>query len=280
MISRGQLRALGYSDSAISRATSSGRLHRVHRGVYAVGHRSLSAHGNCHAALLACGRGSLLSHSSAAWLWGLFPRLAMPVEVTQPTRGHRRGALRIHYASSLRTGDRTKQEGLRVTSVARMLLDLASRESPKGLKYALDRAERLAILDLDTIDALLARAEKHPGVRKLRHATDPFRHPAFTRSGLERHFLALVRDAGLPMPSVNVFVNGFELDMYWERERFAVELDSYEHHGGRSSFESDRLRHEELKLGGIEMIRVTDWRLAREPDAVMKRVAALLAQHR
>jgi hypothetical protein len=221
-----------------------------------------------------------VSHASAAWLWGLRARLALPVEVTRPTRGHNRRAIRVHHAPGLGVDDRAEREGLRLTGLARTLLDLASTKSRIHLKGALDRADRLGILDLHAIESLLDRAGKHPGARKLRHATDPFREPAFTRSGLERHFLALVRKAGLPVPSSNLFLAGFELDMYWERERFAVELDTYRFHGGRTAFEKDRVRQEELKLAGIEMIRITDVRLEREPDVVMERLETLLAQRR
>lgn len=280
VVARKQLQALGYSDGAIDRAADLGRLHHIHRGVYAVGHMRLSSHGYCQAALLACGRQALLSHTSAAWLWGLHPRLALPVEVIRPSRGHRRSAIRVHHAPGLGVDDRAEREGLRLTGLARTFLDLAARESRIGLKGALDRADRLGIFDLHAIDSLLGRAGKHPGTRKLRHATDPFREPGFTRSGLERYFLALVRKMGLPVPSANLFVAGFELDMYWERERFAVELDTYKFHRGRTAFEKDRVRQEELKLAGIEMVRITDVRLEREPEVVMKRLATLLAQRR
>jgi very-short-patch-repair endonuclease len=89
-----------------------------------------------------------------------------------------------------------------------------------------------------------------------------------------------VRKAGLPKPAANVFVAGFELDMYWEPERFAVELDTYEFHGGHVAFEKDRLRQEDLKLAGIEMTRITGARLDREPAAVANRLRQLLTQRR
>lgn len=112
--------------------------------------------------------------------------------------------------------------------------------------------------------------------RSLEKALDLYREPAFTQSGLERRFLELVRQAGLPMPAANVFVEGYQLDMHWEWERFAVELDGYEFHRSRASFESDRRRQEELKLAGIEMVRFTARRIGDEPREVMRRVAALL----
>jgi REase_MTES_1575 len=93
-------------------------------------------------------------------------------------------------------------------------------------------------------------------------------------------FLKLLRDAGLPLPSANVFIAGFQLDMYWERERFAVELDGYEFHRSRSAFESDRRRQEDLKLVGIEMVRFTARRVVDHPQEVVGRVADFLDQRR
>jgi len=130
------------------------------------------------------------------------------------------------------------------------------------------------------IEALLRRSVGFRGVRRLRTALDTFRIPAFTRSGLERRFLKLVSDAGLPRPSTNLFVEGYELDAYWPAERFAVELDTYDYHGGHTAFERDRIRLEELKLAGIEMVRITGARIAREPKAVTDRLRQLLAQRR
>jgi very-short-patch-repair endonuclease len=138
----------------------------------------------------------------------------------------------------------------------------------------------MELLDLRQIDALLARTRGHPGWGRLRKALGAYRDPGFTRSDLERDFLRLVREAGLPRPATNLFVAGYELDAYWEAERFAVELDTYEFHGGRISFEEDRLRREDLKLAGIEITQVTGSRMDREPEQVKERMLALLAQRR
>ena len=280
VVARRQLRELGYSEATIGRAVASGRLHRIHRGVYAVGHTCLSQHGLCHAALLTFGPKALLSHSSAAWLWGLEPKLITAIEVAVPSRGHGRKTVRIHHIPSLHEDDRATSEGLPLTSVPRTLLDRAPTVSRGHLERILNRAERLEILDLGAVDKTLARAGKHPGITKLRGALIPHREPAFTRSGLERLFLKLLRDADLPPPSANVFIAGFQLDMYWERERFAVELDGYEFHRSRSAFESDRRRQEDLKLAGIEMVRFTARRVVDHPREVVGRVAALLGQRR
>jgi very-short-patch-repair endonuclease len=165
-------------------------------------------------------------------------------------------------------------ERIPVTSVPRTLLDFAasSRFQPPP---ALNHANRLGLLDLIEIDELLARSRGQRGVRRLRLALEDFREPGFTRSDLERDFRRIVKSAGLPRPSTNLFVSGYELDAYWPEYRFAVELDSYEYHRDQPTFESDRLRQEDLKLAGIEMTRVTGRRMEREPTNVAKRLRAL-----
>jgi hypothetical protein len=163
--------------------------------------------------------------------------------------------------------------------VARTLLDFAATD-PTYLGTALDRCERRGILDLIEIDSLMGRSRGFRGVARLRETLEIHRTPAFTRSGLERRFLALVKRAGLPRPEMNLFVERYELDAYWRDARFAVELDTYDYHGGHSEFEHDRIRQEDLKLAGIEMTRITGVRLEREPAAVAQRLRRLLDQHR
>jgi very-short-patch-repair endonuclease len=279
VVATAQLVALGYSRASISRAAATGYLHRVYQGVYAVGHANLSRHGRCMAAALACGSGALLSHGSAAWLWGLSVHFPSEVEVTESAPGRSRPGLCVHSAAFLAKVDRAEVDRLPVTSVARTLLDLAatSRRQPGP---ALARANRLGLLDLIALDELLARSAGCRGVHRLRTALDDFRDPAFTRSGVERRFLRLVRNAGLLRPSTNLFVAGYELDAYWPNLRFAVELDTYEYHGDTRSFEIDRKRHEDLKLTGIEMVRITGRRIENEPAAVASRLRRLLDQRR
>jgi hypothetical protein len=167
-----------------------------------------------------------------------------------------------------------------VTAPARTLLDMAARLQPQGVESMLERAERLGLLDLSSIDSLLQRSGRHKGRRRLRQALGIYRNPAFTRSWLEKRFLALIQEAGLPVPATNVYVAGHEVDAYWEREAFAVELDGYETHGTRNAFERDPIRIEDLKLAGIDAIRLTARRVASEPEQVATRLEALLAQRR
>jgi hypothetical protein len=163
--------------------------------------------------------------------------------------------------------------------VPRTLLDVATSEPEWRLERFLERAEELELFDLRAVEAVLGRAVGHPGHGRLRRAIALYREPAFNRSGLERRFLALVERAGLPRPATGFNVVGHELDVYWPEERFAVELDTFRTHGTLGAFERDR-RDEDLKLAGIELIRLTDRRLEREPSQVIDRVARLLARRR
>ena len=277
VVSTAQLFELGYSKAAISRQVTAGRLHPMHQSAYALGHAGISRHGRCLAAVLSCGAGALLSHRSAAWLWGLTKRFYLPIEVTAASPRRTRGEIRVHSAAALTPLDRTRDEDIPVTAVPRTLLDFAAVDH-HYLGQALDNARRLGVLDLIAVDELISRSKGFRGVARLRTALEIHRPGAFTRSGLERRFLELVRRARLPRPSMNVYVEGHELDAYWPSVRFAVELDTYDHHGSPSAFEEDRLRQETLKLAGIEMTRMTGVRMDREPTAAVRRLRRLLTQ--
>lgn len=268
---------LGYSRPAVSRAVKDGRLHMLYRGVYAVGHTNLSPHGQCLAAVLACGPNALLSHVSAAWLWGLTKTSPSPASVSAPFHRKRRPPLRLHEARSLVPEDRALRDGIPVTSLARTLLDLAATVRFEWLEKMVERSEDLGLFDLREVEDLLARTVGHHGHGRLRKAIALYRPTSFTRSGLEKRFLELCLEAGLPQPRMNYVEHGFELDCYWPEFRFAVELDLFETHGTRAAFERDRKRQEDLLLVGIGMTRVTGPRLEREPDGVIERVRRLLS---
>jgi hypothetical protein len=278
VVSVGQLQALGYTESAIRRATEAGRLHRLDRSVYAVGHVSLSPHGKCFAAVFACGPGAVLSHHSAAWLHGLARWSPEPFHVTGPVARRPRLPVRIHRARRLLEADWEVVEGIPVTSLARLLLDMAAALRFDQLERLVEKAEERGLFDLRGVEELLARTVGHHGHGRLRRAIALYRPTSFTRSGLERRWLELVMEAGLPQPRMNFVEHGFELDCYWPEFRFAVELDLFETHGTRAAFERDRKRQEDLLLAGITMTRVTGPRLEREPEQVIERVARLLAR--
>ena len=224
---------------------------------------------------------AVASHGSAAYLWGLYRYAPGTIDVTAPIRRRAKRAFRVHFSSILAPEDRGEREGIPVTSLSRTLLDLAIRSRPDQLDRLLERAEELGLLDVAAVEALLDRAGGHRGRGPLRRALGLYQpDPAFTRSRFEKLFRRHVRAAGLPAPSMNFNTDGYELDAYWPEIRFAVELDLFETHGSRAAFERDRLRHEELKLLGIEMIRVTRPRLQQEPDAVIRNLATLLQRRR
>jgi hypothetical protein len=270
---------IGYTQSAVNRAVAAGRLHRLYRGVYAVGHTSLSLHARCLAAVLASGPGALLSHYSAGWLWDLKVLTPIPVHTTATTRRRPRRPIHLHYGN-LDGVDRALREGIPVTSLARTLLDLAAFVPVWRLQRLLERSEELRLFELTAVEDVLARNRGHRGAGRLRRAAAGYRPPPFTRSGAEVRLLELLAEAGLPRPATGFNEVGYELDLYWPDLRFAVELDLFETHGTRESFERDRLRQEDLKLGGVEMTRVTGKRLEREPRQVAERIARLLEQRR
>jgi Transcriptional regulator, AbiEi antitoxin len=280
VVSIRQLLRLGYSRSAVARAKRAGRLHSLHRGVYAVGHTRISTRGDCLAAILACGPRALLSHGSAAWLWGVWNASPRPIAVTAPVPRGARKPIRLHHSRTLEAEDRALVEGIPVTAVPRTLLDFAAITLFRTLERALERAEERGLLDLGPVEALLGRNLGHAGAQALRRALALYRAPTFTRSGFERRFLEIVREAGLPPPRTAFNELGYELDVYWPELCFAVELDSFATHGTRAAFERDRRRQEDLKLGGIEMIRVTERSLEREPLQVVERLHRLLERRR
>ncbi len=215
VVEAAQLRGIGISAQRASREARMGRLHRLHRGVYAVGHAAPSLEGRALGAVLSCGPSALLSHESAAWLWGVSTQFPpVPEVVTTRTVRHSRNEVRVHSATTIHPADESESEGIPVTAVPRMLLDLAGAEA-WNLRWALPRAKRLGLLDLSAVDSLLARSVGLRGVARLRHELDRFRLSAFTRSDLELRFLHLVREAGLPAPSMNLFIAGYEIDAYW-----------------------------------------------------------------
>jgi hypothetical protein len=269
---------LGYSRRWVGHKCEVGFLHRLYTGVYAVGHTDLSPHGECLAAVLACGPRALLSHYSAAWLWGLARHSPAPFHVTGPSPRVARGSIRLHRSSSLTDADRALVDNIPVTSVARTLLDQAARVPERHLRRLIKRAEELGIFDLGAVHDVLDRNRGHHGARRLRRVLALYEPPPFTRSDFESLVYEAILAAGLPVPRVNYVVAGMEVDLYWPEHRFAVELDVFETHGTREAFEEDRIRREELLVERIGSTSVTGPRFEREPDAVLARLGRLLAE--
>lgn len=271
---------LGFSRRSVARSVQAGRLHRIYRGVYAVGHTDLSPKGRCLAAVLAVGPGALLSYHSAGWLWGLWKGSPAPFEVTAFVPRHDlppRGVTR-HRARNLDDVDRSMIDGIPVTSVARTLLDLAWKLRADQLRRVLARAEELGLLDLAAIREVIERNRGHHGAKRLRYALAIYEPPVYSRSEFERRFVERVVADGLPRPATGWNEVGHEIDVYWPERRFGVELDAYETHGGRDAFERDRDRDLDFAIAEVEMIRVSERQFRREPERIIARVATLLAR--
>jgi len=289
VVSTRQLAQLGYTRSSAAKAAGVSRLHRLHQGVYAVGHRRLSWHSRCWAAVLGAEANevdgvvwpAVASHGSAAYLWGIYRYAPQRIDVTAPIRRRAKREFVVHFSSILAPEDQEERQGIPVTSVPRLLMDLAIRKRPDQIDRLLERTEELGLFDLAAIEDVLDRAGGHRGRGRLRRALALYQpDPTFTRSRFEKDFRRRVGRAGILTPSMNFNAYGYELDAYWPDLRFAVELDLFETHGSRAAFERDRLRHEELKLLGIESIRITRPRLQREPETVLGNLATLLDRRR
>ncbi|MQA73153.1 MAG: hypothetical protein GEU88_02175 [Solirubrobacterales bacterium] len=215
-----QLLGAGLSPAGIQRRVAAGRLHRIHRGVYAVGHPGLSERGRWKAATLACGADALLGHRSAAELWGMLSSSDGPIHVSVPGRGGRgrRSGIRIHRPVSLPGTVRRARDGIPLTSPARTIVDLWRTTAPATVRGAIREAE-IAGYPLAGIE------------------TDR------TRSELERDFLLMLKRHRPPDPEVNVRVDLFTVDFLWRPQRLIVELDGYAYHGGRGVSRRPRPRH-------------------------------------
>ncbi len=275
-VKRKQLLALGESRYQIEYRVKAGRLITEYNGVYAVGHRPTLPQDRAKGALLACGPDAVLSHGSAATLWGIFKRWDTPFEVTVRS-ARRRAGIRIHRAA-LSRADIRWQAGIRVTSPARTLLDIAPRVKQRTLTRAVNDLRRSGQLRLEALAELLQRCPRHPGARRLRPFLDAPTNP--TRSEFEDAFLAFCERFGLPRPLVNTRVAGAEVDAYFPAERLIVELDGWDFHSSRDSFQSDRERDAAMLALGLETVRITWERLRDAPEKEAARLHRILRSRR
>ena len=240
---------------AISERAKKGRLHRVHQGVYAVGHRGLSLHGRWMAAVLACGEGAVLSHGSAAALWGLLRPIDGPVHVSIPTQRSRRSRRGIHLHRCPALAQRglvTRRDRILVTTIQRTIDDLDGSVPP----YLLRRARRQAEL-------MRVRLRGAEGRR--------------LRSDLEEDFFALCNRHPLPLPETNVKLGRWEVDFFWCEQRVVVEIDSFAYHSGSVAFHQDYARDLDLRQQGFTVLRFSERQLEEEPGRVVADVARALS---
>jgi Transcriptional regulator, AbiEi antitoxin len=276
-VTRAQLAVLGVADVAINHRVNRGRLHRVYRGVYAVGRPPTSPLEKASAAVLACGPRAALSHGSAMTLWGFWRRWDEPFEVTVADDRRPKG-IRIHRTSTLLRRDVVVVQGIRVTSIARTLLDMATRTRPKSLTRYINDSRRNERLTLNNLADVAIRCATHPGAPVLKEFAASEHN--WTRSGLEDRFLPFCQRYGLPAPLTNITLYGYEVDVYFPVERVVVELDGWPFHRYRRSFEDDREQDAAMLLHRIITIRVTDKRLDTSPDQEGWRMLEILRARR
>jgi hypothetical protein len=247
------------------------------QGVFALGHQRLTSEGRWMAAVLACGPGAFLSHFSAGHLWNMCGSYG-PVEVLRRSGGARHKGVRLHQTRRLEPYEATVERGIPVTSVERTLLDLAARMDTKQTERTLVQAYKSGRLSWSALDRVLCRRKGRKGAGRLRRIAaeiDP--RVLETRSVNEIDFLTLWRETRLPLPAVNVLVEGHLVDFLWPRQKVVVETDSWGHHGDRPTFESDHQTDVDLVSAGYDVHRATYKMLERNPDRFLQNVRRALA---
>jgi len=244
VITTAQLYRCRIDDDGIGYRRRIRRLHRLHQGVYSVGHGALSNEGKWMAAVLACGEGAVLSHRSAAQLFALLPAAVGTVHVTVPfERRPSRADVAIHRSRTLTPAAITARDRIPATKPWRTSHDLRRTEPPEVVREAIRQADFHGF-PLDDI------------------STDR------TRSELERMFLALCRRYGLPVPEVNVRIGRYLVDFLFREAGLAVEVDGWQAHRGHQAFEDDRARGLDLLKRGYELLRLSYRQIEHEPAVV------------
>ncbi len=277
ILTRRDLLALGYGSGAIERRLASGRLHRVAPGVYAVGWPDLTPKQRWMAAVRACGEGALLSHRSAAALWGIGkePRDCVEVSVRRRRKGRRAG-IKVRARPSLPAGDVVRRDLIPVTCPARTLLDLATVLSRRALERAVNEADKFDLIDPEALRAALENHTGEPGVRPLRTLLD--RHTfRLSDTELEVRFRPIAAAAGLPPPQTKAGLNGYEVDFFWPELRLVVETDGLRYHRTASTQARDRRRDQLHTATGYTVLRFTHYEVRYEP-AHVRRILELTAR--
>jgi very-short-patch-repair endonuclease len=249
-----QLAALGVTDDVLRRWLERGRLYRVQPSVF-----SLTPHvvprGRLLAAALTYGSEAALSYRASAAVWDLGPWPTGLIDVTVPRNARPRPGTRVHVAEV----ERVVKDGFPVTTVARTLVDLAAILPLGRLRDAFERAERLGLLDVYSVSEEMGGKR---GAKKIRAILAEWSDPEPTKNEFEQSLRSLCREYGLPLPSQNVVVRGYEVDAFWSEDGLVVELDSWEFHKTRRAFEADRERAAALEAAGYRVLRFS-WRQIR-----------------
>jgi len=278
VISRKQLLALGFTPDAIKHRLAIGRLHCVRRGVYSVGRPEVGSYGRWMAAVLSCGDGAVLSHSSAAALWriGFEQRNVIELSLPSPFQKRRPG-LRIHRRPSLQERDTTIEYGIPVTTPVQTLIDVSLRLDRRGVERMINEADKYDLVHPPGLRRALEHRSGESGVARLRHILDQ-RTFRLTKEELERRFLPLARKAGLPVPLTGQWVNEFEVDFFWPDLGLVVETDGLRYHRTAAEQARDRLRDQAHTAAGLTPLRFTHEQVRYEPEHVLSVLRATAAQ--
>lgn len=275
VIARRQLLELGFSVRAIEHRLARGRLHRVERGVYSVGRPELSRLGRWAAAVLGCGPHAVLSHRSAAALWGIADERPDSIEVSMLVSSvRRRPGILLYVRPKLRSSDLTTSHGIAVTSPVRTLIDIARSLDRSRLERAVNDADRLQLTNPEALYEALDSHRGQRGVGPLRALLGE-RTFRLTDSELERRFLRLVDDAGLPIPVTGTRLNGFKVDFYWPQLALVVETDGLRYHRTPAQQARDRLRDQTHTAAGMTPLRFTHAQVRFEAAYVRRTLLAV-----
>lgn len=275
-----QLYELGFTLSAIKHRVATGRLHPVRRGVYAVGRPNLTREGEWMAAVLSCGPPAVLSHESAAALWGIRRERTRAIHVTTPrTARHRGKGIVAHRRKMLGSKDVTECDGIPVTTPILTLIDLATCIPPGALEATINEADKLDRVDPDVLRRALNERKGQRGVGALRAILNRSTF-VLTESELERRLVPIAARAGLPPPRTQHWVNGFRVDFFWPDLGLVVETDGLRYHRTPEQQARDRLRDQRHLAAGLTPLRFTHWQVrydSRDVERTLRAVACRLS---
>jgi hypothetical protein len=252
----------------------------VARGVYTVGWPLTDRKQGWMAAVLICGEDALLSHGSAAALWGIGPVREGPVDVSIRRHGGiSRLGIRARARPRLPERDVTEHHNIPVTTPVRTLIDQATELSPNRLERMVNEADKRDLIDPESLRIALDDYVGEPGVKPLRTLLDrlTFR---LSDTELEVLFRPIATKAGLPTPLTKEIVNGFEVDFYWPDLGLVVETDGWRYHRTPSAQTRDALRDQTHTASGLTPLRFSHYQVAHEPQHVLQILSRTLANLR
>lgn len=281
IVARRQLLALEFSRRAIEHRVARGRLHLVMHGIYAVGWPGLTQKRRWMVAVLACGDGAMLSHRSAAALWGIGREQRGVVDVSVRRRCElRRPGLRVRGRPTLALEDIMWRDGIPVTSPVRTLVDIATELDPLRVERAVNEADKRDLIDPEALRLALDDYAGQPGAPLLRSLLDK-RTFRLSDSDLEIFFRPIAAGAGLPPPLSRQLVNTYEVDFFWPDLGLIVETDGLRYHRTPSTQARDAMRDRAHTIAGMTPLRFTHYEIKHPPARVrseLNRAAELLRE--